>query len=83
MTIGLRDAALRRLRGVFGWFGLIGSRSKRARFEHRLAERGHDPALIDRIVCPIGLPGIGGKEPEVIAIAVVAQLLQCSETERQ
>ncbi len=29
-----------------------------------------------RLVCPIGLPGIDGKEPEVIAIGAVAQLLQ-------
>jgi xanthine dehydrogenase accessory factor len=28
------------------------------------------------MVCPIGLPGITGKEPAVIALAVVAQLLQ-------
>jgi xanthine dehydrogenase accessory factor len=30
---------------------------------------------VERITCPIGLPGIGGKEPGVIAVAVVAQLL--------
>jgi xanthine dehydrogenase accessory factor len=28
------------------------------------------------MTCPIGLPGIGGKQPEVIAVAVAAQLLQ-------
>jgi xanthine dehydrogenase accessory factor len=27
------------------------------------------------MVCPIGVPGIGGKEPAVIAVAVAAQLL--------
>ena len=27
------------------------------------------------MTCPIGLPGIEGKEPEVIAVAAVAQLL--------
>ena len=62
-------------RGDFGWFGLIGSKTKRARFEHRLLERGIAPAQLARMVCPIGLPGIVGKEPEVIAVAVVAQLL--------
>jgi len=65
-------------RGDFGWFGLIGSRTKRARFEHRLRERGFDASAIDRIVCPIGLPGVVGKEPEGIAVAVVAQVLQHS-----
>jgi xanthine/CO dehydrogenase XdhC/CoxF family maturation factor len=63
-------------RGDFGYFGLIGSQTKRARFEHRLASRGVAPALLQRMVCPIGVPGIAGKEPEVIAVAVVAQLLQ-------
>jgi xanthine dehydrogenase accessory factor len=62
-------------RGDFGWFGLIGSQTKRARFEHRLLERGISPDALARMVCPIGLPGITGKEPEVIAVAVVAQLL--------
>ena len=65
-------------RGDFGFFGLIGSQTKRARFEHRLAERGVTPALLQRMVCPIGVPGITGKEPEVIALAVVAQLLQAA-----
>jgi xanthine dehydrogenase accessory factor len=67
-------------RGDFAWFGLIGSRTKRAKFEARLRERGVAPALIERISCPIGVPGITGKEPEVIALAVVAQLLQLSSS---
>ncbi len=52
--------------------GLIGSRTKRARFLSRLAADGIDAT---RLACPIGLPGIVGKEPEVIAIATLAQLL--------
>lgn len=59
-------------RGDFGFCGLIGSATKRARFEHRLASEGLDTR---RLICPIGLPGIAGKEPAVIAVAVVAQLL--------
>jgi xanthine dehydrogenase accessory factor len=62
-------------RGDFGWFGLIGSATKRARFEHRMQERGIAAQTLARMICPIGLPGIAGKEPEVIAVAVVAQLL--------
>ena len=57
------------------WFGLIGSDTKRRQFEHRLRERGLDQARIDAMVCPIGLPGITGKAPAVIAAAVAAQLL--------
>ncbi len=62
-------------RGDFGYLGLIGSRTKRARFERRYRARGIADATLARMTCPIGLPGITGKAPEVIAIAVVAQLL--------
>jgi xanthine dehydrogenase accessory factor len=52
--------------------GLIGSQTKRARFQSRLDKEGIDHR---RLTCPIGVPGIKGKEPEVIAIATLAQLL--------
>ncbi len=52
--------------------GLIGSATKRARFISRLRKDGIDAA---RLTCPIGLPEIPGKSPQVIAIAVLAQLL--------
>ena len=58
------------------FLGLIGSRTKWATFRRRLEARGFTPAELDAVVCPIGLPGIAGKEPEVIAVAVAAQLLQ-------
>ena len=61
---------------VTGGCGLIGSATKWARFRSRLKALGHDPAEIARITCPIGIQGITGKEPEVIAISVAAQLLQ-------
>jgi xanthine dehydrogenase accessory factor len=56
--------------------GLIGSATKAARFQARLARDGIDAAARARLTSPIGLPGITGKEPDVIAIAVLAQLLQ-------
>ncbi|MFZ6847614.1 xanthine dehydrogenase accessory protein XdhC [Undibacterium sp. RuRC25W] len=58
------------------WFGLIGSKTKRARFENRLQERGIGQHQRPNMVCPIGVSGISGKEPGVIAVAVAAQLLQ-------
>ncbi|QYF94340.1 xanthine dehydrogenase accessory protein XdhC [Massilia sp. PAMC28688] len=61
------------------WFGLIGSLTKRRQFEHRLRERGVAAQRIAAMVCPIGLPGISGKEPAVIAAAVSAQLLMVWE----
>ncbi|MEW6560093.1 MAG: xanthine dehydrogenase accessory protein XdhC [Pseudomonadota bacterium] len=63
-------------RNDIGWFGLIGSATKRARFLRRWAERGVPEAALQRLVCPVGIPGIEGKEPEVIAASVAAQLLQ-------
>lgn len=63
-------------RGDFGFLGLIGSATKAASFRSRLAARGATPAQLARLVSPIGLPGISGKQPEVIAVSVVAQLLQ-------
>jgi xanthine dehydrogenase accessory factor len=70
-------ACLDRLRvhDDLGFIGLIGSRTKWATFRRRLAERGFDDTSLARITCPIGLPGISGKEPAVIAAAVAAQLL--------
>jgi xanthine dehydrogenase accessory factor len=61
------------------WFGLIGSNTKRKQFEHRLRERGIGQAGLDAMVCPIGIPGIEGKAPAVIAVAVAAQLLMVWE----
>lgn len=58
------------------FIGLIGSRSKWATFSHRLAERGFSAQELAQVTCPIGVPGIAGKAPEVIAVAVAAQLLQ-------
>ena len=63
-------------RGDFAFFGLIGSKTKRQSFVHRLQERGVAARRISRMTCPIGIEGITGKEPEIIAAAVVAQLLQ-------
>ncbi|MCW5636901.1 MAG: xanthine dehydrogenase accessory protein XdhC [Rubrivivax sp.] len=80
LDLAITQAILRR--GDFGFFGLIGSRTKRRRFEHRLAERGIAAETLARMTCPIGVPGIEGKEPEVIAVAVVAQLLQAAAAKR-
>jgi len=58
------------------YIGLIGSKTKWAVFRHRLEARGFSAAELAQVTCPIGIPGIAGKEPEVIAVAVAAQLLQ-------
>jgi xanthine dehydrogenase accessory factor len=56
--------------------GLIGSKTKWATFRHRLEQRGFSHQELAQVTCPIGLPGIRGKEPAVIAASVAAQLLQ-------
>lgn len=69
--------------GRFPYVGLIGSRTKRARFESRLAQLGHLDSAIRAFTCPIGVPGINSKEPEHIAISVVAELLIVDEKLRR
>jgi xanthine dehydrogenase accessory factor len=63
------------------WFGLIGSDTKRRQFEHRLRERGIADDKIAAMVCPIGLSGIAGKAPAVIAASCAAQLLTVWEAQ--
>lgn len=65
-----------RARDDLPFVGLIGSKSKWAAFTHRLEARGFAAAEMARITCPIGVAGVVGKEPEVIAAAVAAQLMQ-------
>jgi xanthine dehydrogenase accessory factor len=69
----LCDTALRLPQ--LGSIGLIGSSSKWTGFRRRLREAGHTDAVIGRITSPIGLPGIIGKEPAVIAVSVSAALV--------
>jgi xanthine dehydrogenase accessory factor len=76
LDMAITAAALRR---GFPYVGLIGSHTKRARFEKRFRELGLDEARIRSLVCPIGLSGIMDKDPAVIAASVTAQLLQVRE----
>jgi xanthine dehydrogenase accessory factor len=59
----------------FAWLGLIGSKSKAARFRSRLARDGLTPAQITRLTCPIGMTAIGSKLPAAIAVGIAARLL--------
>jgi xanthine dehydrogenase accessory factor len=74
LDLRISEAILRR--GDFAFCGLIGSKTKRATFSRRLAERGVSAAAIERLTCPIGAIGIAGRAPEVIAVAAVAELLR-------
>lgn len=59
----------------FGFVGLIGSQTKRARFASFARQLAVADSAIGRLVCPIGLPQIKGKEPAVIAAGIAAQML--------
>jgi xanthine dehydrogenase accessory factor len=76
------DLCHRLLRHGFRSAGLIGSRTKWARFRKRLAALGHAPAAIERITCPIGAPALG-KHPQAIAIGVAAALLAPAQARLQ
>ena len=75
------DRILRRDDAIY--CGLIGSRSKRRRFEKRFREQRMPQHLFDKLVCPIGVSGIGGKKPAEIAVATAAELLRAYERARQ
>jgi xanthine dehydrogenase accessory factor len=77
LDFDITAAALRQQK--FDFVGLIGSQTKRARFASYARQRGIADSQIDRLVCPIGLPQIKGKEPAVIAAAITAQLLIATE----
>lgn len=75
--LAIVDTALRR-DGVAS-IGLIGSRSKWARFQKQLREAGHDDAALARVTTPIGIPGIRSKDPAAIAVSVAARIMQLVE----
>lgn len=66
-------------RDDFLYAGMIGSKPKRAQLERRLAARGIAEEATRRLNCPIGIAGIGGRAPGVIAVAVAAELVQVCE----
>lgn len=62
-------------RDDFAYCGLIGSLTKRRRFDRLLGKQGISAAALGRLTCPIGIEGIVGKTPAEIAVSVAAQLL--------
>lgn len=69
--------------GRFGYVGLIGSRSKRRRFEKRLSSAGLTAEQIANLTCPIGISSISGKQPFEIAAALSVQLIERRQNTNQ
>lgn len=75
LDLALAEGILRR--GDAGYFGLIGSLTKRKRFEYKLGQRGISEAAIAAMRCPLGLPDVKGKLPAEIAVAVAGEIIAC------
>jgi xanthine dehydrogenase accessory factor len=73
MDFAICEAVLRR--GDAAYLGMVGSARKAAACRMRLTERGIDPGRLGEITTPIGLDGITGRAPAVIAASVAADLL--------
>lgn len=80
LDLDICDRVLRR--GDFAFLGLIGSATKKARFLHSLRDRGHSASALERLICPIGLVQVPGKQPMAIAVATAAQLLSLPAAEQ-
>ncbi|MGO1246241.1 MAG: xanthine dehydrogenase accessory protein XdhC [Oceanisphaera sp.] len=63
------------------YFGVIGSQTKRKRFDYKLKERGFNDADLTKMICPIGLSEVSGKHPAEIAVSVAGELIR--EYQRQ
>jgi xanthine dehydrogenase accessory factor len=73
LDLELAEAILKR--GDFSYFGLIGSKTKRVKFEHRLRDRGFDAAAVQRMRCPMGLTEVKGKLPMEIAVSIAGEVI--------
>lgn len=76
----LCEAILRR--GDARYFGVIGSETKRQRFDYRLEGKGFSREQLDRMRCPIGLPDVKGKLPAEIAVAVAGEIIACYQRQQ-
>jgi xanthine dehydrogenase accessory factor len=64
------------LRRKVGYLGMIGSRRRIAVLKEQVLAEGYDPARVDALHAPIGLP-IGAVTPEEIAVSIIAEAIRC------
>lgn len=70
----LAEAAL--MRGDAAYVGMIGSKTKRARFEAGFLRDGGQRTALAHLTCPIGGSDVDDKRPEVIAALTAAELVR-------
>jgi xanthine dehydrogenase accessory protein XdhC len=71
----LAEAALSS--GDASYVGMIGSKTKRARFQSSFLRSGGRPQALSHLTCPIGGCDVDDKRPEVIAALTAAELVRC------
>lgn len=73
LDLALSEKILKR--NDFSYFGLIGSQTKRKRFDYRLAGKGVSSESLAKMRCPVGLPDVKGKLPAEIAVAIAGEFI--------
>ncbi|TDF41368.1 xanthine dehydrogenase accessory protein XdhC [Alteromonadaceae bacterium M269] len=58
------------------YLGMIGSETKARRFQTRLAHREFSEEQISRLISPVGLLDVPGKQPIEVAVSISAQIIQ-------
>ncbi|CAM5774813.1 xanthine dehydrogenase accessory protein XdhC [Labrys miyagiensis] len=71
----LTEAALERRDAAY--VGMIGSRTKRKRFEAQFLRNAGTTAMLTELTCPIGGSDVDDKRPEIIASLTAAELIRC------
>ena len=66
---------------TFSRLGLIGSKTKKARFMKTLKNANIDDNRLGKLICPIGLSEIGGKDPDRVALSIAGQLSEWTRTD--
>ncbi len=78
LDLALSEKILKR--NDFNYFGLIGSETKRKRFDYRLLGKGISEEALAKMRCPIGLPDVKGKLPAEIAVAIAGEFIAAYST---
>lgn len=79
LDLALTEAIIKR--NDARYLGVIGSLTKGRKFSQRLAAKNFSTSQIASLHCPMGKPGIVGKQPMEVAIAIAAQVMALYQSE--